>query len=432
MQPSEATVLKHVKNQAPQWAALLIATVVVGAVVGLSSALLSEFLGVVERFFLHFHESLHQPVASSVPSLRRLGAVFLGGLIAAAVWWWQRNRLRPFVGIKGALQGKTMPVGSTVVNVLTQIFYVGTGGSVGRELAPRQAGVMLAQRWEMLSQKIGLAELSDTDRKLILASAAGAGFAGVYIAPFTGMLFAVEMLLKKITVKTVSISLVMSVVAMAVGALAKGYGPYYSLADMHFSHATWILVILLGPLAGLLGGLGRRAFAWAEAYQTQGRGIFWQLPLAAGLTSLIAMAFPAIMGNGRGIVQLAIDSHPAVVGILLVGGLAKLVMTVGTIRAGAAGGTLTPAIALGAVVGVAALTLVHPWFMAVPFGQAAILGGACFLAASQQAPLMAMLMMFEITHLDYSAMMPLSLGVALATLASQLVVAPQERLRWWG
>lgn len=40
-------------------------------------------------------------------------------------------------------------------------------------------------------------KLAPSDAELLLAAAAGAGFAGVYIAPLTGMFFCIEILLKK-------------------------------------------------------------------------------------------------------------------------------------------------------------------------------------------------------------------------------------------
>lgn len=55
----------------------------------------------------------------------------------------------------------------------------------------------------------------------------------------------------------------------------------------------------------------------------------------------------------------------------------------------------------------------------VTLTQCAVLGAAYFLTASQQAPLMAMFMLFEVCHLNFTAFLPLALGVALSIATSR-------------
>lgn len=173
-----------------------------------------------------------------------------GGLVAAVVWWLMRTRMKPAVGISKALDGQEMPVTTTIVHVLTQIFFVATGGSVGRELAPRELGAMLAQTWQRLLKRFRHIELSDDDRRLLIASAAGAGFAGVYIAPITGAMFCLELLYKKVTGRAVAVSLTMSSIAMLVGSLLRGFHPYYAVGSGAFSATSVFVVLILGHCAG--------------------------------------------------------------------------------------------------------------------------------------------------------------------------------------
>ncbi len=56
-------------------------------------------------------------------------------------------------------------------------------------------------------------------------------------------------------------------------------------------------------------------------------------------------------------------------------------------------------------------------------GQGAILGAGTLLAASQQAPFMAMFMLIEITHLNYSALLPLALGIIISSAVSRKVLS---------
>ena len=406
-----------------QTVTLVISTIVLGLVVGLSSLFLGQLLDVVERLFLHFEENAAVPVPTETTAVNRLVSVTLGGLIVAIIWYTLKRYAQSTVSIKQALQGEKMPFAATAVHVMTQIFYVGTGGSIGRELAPREAGAMLAQQWQMIMKRVGLAKLSTDDQRLLIAAAAGAGFAGIYIAPITGMLFAVEILLKKVDMKSVAVSLSMSVIAMLIGSISKGFVPYYLIAKKDFTLNILPFVLVVGLLMGVLGAYFRRGFQWAGKHSALSSQILWQLPLAALITGLVAMFMPEIMGNGRGLAEFAFvntDYHLAL--FLLVGALLKAVVTIMTIKGGASGGTLTPSIAIGSSLGV---LIGFVYVLLVPGAslvQAGVIGAAGFLAASQQAPLMAIFMLFEVCHLDYSALLPMGLSVALASASSKWIL----------
>lgn len=406
---------------------LALSTVFLGLITGFGSLLLGHFLDIVEKLFLGFNESPEHPFAWSITPTQRLLSVFIGGIIAAIIWYFMRTKMKATVGISKALDGQQMPVVTTVVHVLTQIFFVATGGSVGRELAPRELGAMLSQTWQRLLNRFGHLELNDDDRRLLIAAAAGAGFAGIYIAPITGMMFAVELLYKKISIRSVSVSLTMTSIAMLVGSILRGFHPYYGVGVSEFHARNMILVVIIGPICGLLGGWFRRIFTWANQHQSRDRNILWQLPAIALITGVIAMRYPEILGNGRALAQPAFSNASAsFIGVFLLLGLAKAVVTVLSLRAGASGGTLTPSIAIGATVGMAIGIAAHILFPAISVWQCGVIGATALLASSQQAPLMALFMLFEVCHLDYSALLPLGLAVALASSTSRLGLAPAK------
>ncbi|GAY72227.1 chloride channel protein [Lentilactobacillus kosonis] len=404
--------------------ALAISTVVLGGLVGLGSVLLGLFYELIEGVFLHFHESTWHPVAWPAGPVTRATSLIVGGIIAAIVWWIIRTKMKPTVSIGKVIDGEQMPLATTVVHVFTQIFFVATGGSVGRELAPRELGAVVSQIWQRLFGRISKIELSNDDRRLLIAAAAGAGFAGVYIAPITGMMFSLELLLKRIDQRAIIVSLTMSIEAMLVGSTIKGFHPYYGVGHSNFSLISTLAVLVIGPICGILGALFRKLFQYANAHQARDNRILWQLPLVGLLTGLVAIAFPEVMGNGRPLAQTAFSATDPkfIIQVLLIGAVIKAVMTVLSLRAGASGGTLTPSIAIGAVVGVTFGLLINYLAPGVPIWEIGLLGAASLLAASQQAPLMATFMIFEVCHLNYSAILPLALGACLAVYSSKLVL----------
>lgn len=402
---------------------LIVSTIILGGLVGAGAIVIGEFLDLIEALFLGFNESALQPTAILVTPIQRLLSLTLGGIIAAISWWALSTKMQPTVTISAAIKGEHLPWWSTILDVFTQIFYVGTGGSVGRELAPRQLGALIAQTLVQLLDKVRKVKVSDEDRQLFIAAAAGAGFAGIYIAPITGMLFSVEILLNKVTKRTVTVSLIMSTTAMMVGAITHGFHPYYLVGGSNFNSSVVWLVVVIAPICGIVGAYFRRLFKQAGAKRATGTTVLWQLPVVSLLVGGIAMAFPQIMGNGRALAALALQLHTSkMIVILLLGGLAKALVTPLTLKAGAAGGTLTPSISLGAVIGVIVGFVANLFFPGIAIWQAGVIGASALLATSQQAPLMALFMLFEICHLNYSAFLPLGVAVAVSVMVGNVIL----------
>lgn len=71
-----------------------------------------------------------------------------------------------------------------------QIGIVGSGISIGREVAPRELAAMIAQRCSSIFH------MSVKTQRILVASAAGAGLAAVYHAPLAGTVLSLGLLSK--------------------------------------------------------------------------------------------------------------------------------------------------------------------------------------------------------------------------------------------
>lgn len=402
--------------------ALIAAVAVVGIAIGAAAGLLTLMLYQVERFALGYIENAHESGPFNVPALRRLISVTVGASIAAVIWWLLRTRTTTVPSVKKAVGGALMPVWQTIVHVLLQIFIVGTGMSIGREVAPRELGAMFGQRfarWVRLGAK---------DTRMLVAITAAAGLAGVYNAPLAGTFFAVEILLADVTLETVTLAFACSALASWVASLVKGTHAFYLIGKANglFTPDYMVFALIAGLMLGVAGALFRRGSQWAEKNKPSGAGILWMMPLAGLLTGVVAIAVPQVMGNGRATAQLSFSSKAdlAVIPVLLLSFVAKAIVTLMTIRSGASGGVLQPGIALGASGGAILGILWMQVFHTNSIGMYALLGACALLAASQQAPLMAICLVMELADAPINLFVPIGLAVAVSAFTASRLAKP--------
>jgi CIC family chloride channel protein len=130
---------------------------------------------------------------------------------------------------------------------------------------------------------------------------------------------------------------------------------------------------------------------------------------------------PEVWGNGYSVTSRILgDDASYGLGLLLVLLLAKLAATVVTVGAGTVGGVFTPTLFLGAALGSLLGHALHGagWAQVLPTGAFALVGMGSLLAATTHSPLLAMIMVFEIS-LNYSLMPAIMLACAVGTLVSR-------------
>ena len=152
--------------------------------------------------------------------------------------------------------------------------------------------------------------------------------------------------------------------------------------------------------------------------------IYLKLALAGLIVGLIAIEFPGVWGNGYVVTNRILheeflhEEFP----LLFLGGLflAKLLATTATVGSGAVGGVFTPTLFLGAGFGALFATGLHRLggALALPTSAFALVGMGSVLAATTRSPLLAMILVFEIS-LDYSLMPALMLGCVVSTLIAR-------------
>ncbi len=393
------------------WALVL----TLGAVTGLAASGLIALLRLVERIAYGDHGTSFLATVRAAAGWRHFAA-----LLAAAVIVIVGLRVLGRLPTSGGTEvsdslwlrrGRVAFVPSVARGALSMI-NVGLGVSLGREAGPQLAGAAAASRLA------DLIELPLWQRRLLVASGAGAGFAAVYNVPLGGALFALEVLLGTLALPLVLPALLTSVTATAVAWTTLGTGPTYVVPpySIHASQVVW--AALMGPLIGLAAVAWTRLIARATRVRPKHRARY-VTPLAvfAGLAAL-SIPYPQLLGNGKDIVQLAVLGNISL-GLLAVLFALKPLVTAACVTSGSPGGLFTPTLSVGVLLaGVAGTAWTHVWSGA-PAGSYALIGGAAFLAAAMQGPLSGTVLVLELTRHFDSLMVPTLLAVALATIVAR-------------
>lgn len=319
-----------------------------------------------------------------------------------------------------------LPKLRTLGSATLSIVIVAMGTALGREGAPKQAGAVIAD-----AACDGM-RLTDEERRLLVACGAGAGMAAAYGVPLGGALFAVEVLRGTLALRFVLPAMVTSLVATGVSWIFLPNAPTYEIPAYQGSVSVAAWALLAGPLVGLVSVFYVRAVALADRRKPRGwRKVVVPVMVLAALGAA-SIPFPQLLGNGRDVAAQAFTgafsgaftggfTGPGGWPLLLALVVLRPVATVLCLGSGAPGGLFTPSLAFGALLGG---VLGMPWawlWPGVPPGLFALLGGTAVIAATTQGPVSAIVLMMEMTGYARSAVVPMLVMVATATLVARTI-----------
>lgn len=418
----------------------------VAVMAGVGAILLTLLLHAVQNVMFGFSESALKPSPVGLPIFHYVAVVLIVMSVAAIIWMWLWTKSsNHIVDIAHAVSGQSMPFNTTIIHVCLQIFIVASGASLGREVAPRELAAMLTQKL------LRFIRVSEFQARVLVASAAGAGLAGVYRTPIAGAIMALGLvaiprfsnesksslkclkwywLIQKFSI--FAIALFISEIASLTTIFVLGDESYYclpSLDDIHIVNATVLLLaIIVGIACGIVGTLFHKMIHWARSKCAHNYQILYFLPLMGLVTGLVASWNPAIMGNGRALAQyayniatsIAIDKNSLVTLLLLF--VAKIILTSCTLRAGASGGVLQPSMSSGACVGliVGFISMNIPFVGSMLSSQpklliiAAIFGAASLLTASRKSLWFALFLVAQLVNVPMIMIIPMAVSCAVS------------------
>jgi CIC family chloride channel protein len=364
------------------------------------------------------YSGAHDVVAAlrSLPPLFRvllpaLGALCAGFLGAIAVRFGNQGVGDVMEAV--ALGRVRLSLRVTLLKSLASFCAIASGGSIGREGPLIQFGGACAQ---LVSTRLGL---SPTHTRRMIAAGVAAGFAAAYNTPFTAVLFVLEVVTGVVVLDAILPALVATTISTLLTRASVGDAAIYGQRVFVLHSALELFAFAgLAVTTALVAVLFMTLLSWAEE---RFRRLPWPLPLraAAGglLTGLCVAWLPDVAGNGYEPLNVLLDGEflPGFVWLLLIG---KLIATISTVASGSPGGVFTPTLLLGGATGFLYASLLSHVAQLGPAGGYALVGMAAATAASTHAPLMAAVLVFELSG-DYAIVLPLVLSTALATAVSR-------------
>lgn len=309
-----------------------------------------------------------------------------------------------------------VPVRPSLMRSLSALFSISSGEAIGREGPLVQLAAVAAS---LLGR---FRRMAPARLRLVVACGAAAGIAAAYNTPLGGALFVAEIVLGSIAMETLGPLLISSVVAVLVNRTLFTDEPLYvvqTVASPTFGAMPFYLLL------GLVCGVG--AHVWMRLLRHSTRAFkFTRLPLVLRLTlggaivGALAIWRPEATGNGMSVIRDLLHDQSYAVPLLLAVLAAKILATAAAFGSGAVGGVFTPTLFVGAVVG-ALLTFASalvPGLPALdPIGfTLAGMGG--FLAAAANAPVTAILMVFEMS-LHHNIVLPLMVTTVVALFTAR-------------
>jgi CIC family chloride channel protein len=344
----------------------------------------------------------------------RLGVPAVGGLLAGLVLLFGKRLHRGESStdyMEAILIGSgKIPLRATIVKSTSALFSIASGGSIGREGPMVQLSSVVAS-W--LGQR---GRLSAPQLRLLVACGASAGIASAYNAPIAGSFFVAEIILGTIAMESLGPLAVSAVAAtLTMRALSNAHTLY--AVPTFTLHSLWEIgpFVVLGILAGSIAPVFLRSLRVVEHWFSLTKlPIPAKLALGGLIVGLLAVWVPDVCGNGYSVVVAILNGQLVWTALILVL-VCKWAATAASFGSGAPGGVFTPTLFMGASLGyLFGFAVNSVWPLGAQDPRAfALVGMGALLAAASHAPVMAIIMLFEMT-LSYDIIMPLMLCSVVA------------------
>jgi H+/Cl- antiporter ClcA/predicted transcriptional regulator len=402
----------------PDVAMTSVLAIVVGLIGGLVAQALLELIYLFTNIFFYGKWSF----AITYPAHHHLGAWVIlippigGLLVGIMVYFWEPTLKGHGIpeAMEAVLVGKSQirtRVG--ILKPLATAFAIGTGGPFGAEGPIIQTGAAFGS---ILGR---MTKLTPYQRRVLLASGAAAGMAATFLAPFAGILVAIELLLFEFRARSFIPVSISSVVATAVAVHFRGWAPLFPTPAFALKsmQELWLFA-LMGLIMGLIAIAMIRVLFWLEGlfdnhFPLKPR-LIWAPVFGALLLGVIGYFYPQVFGTGYDTIRDMLNDR-LTTGKLLGVSVAKFWALVISLGSGTTGGVFAPSLIVGGGIGAVYAQVWHhffPGFVSDPafyslVAMAAVFGGIA------RAPFTSIVFLFELSR-NPNALLPLIVCCAVS------------------
>lgn len=267
-----------------------------------------------------------------------------------------------------------------------------------------------------------ISKLRRQELRTLTSAGACSGLAVAFGAPLSGIMFSVEEAHRRFSPSILLPAVVSVITSMLTVKIFFGTGIYldygHIAVDVNLSHIIGAFAV--GLVSGGLGCLFNAAVTRKNAHLDRIPKQFKVL-IPAALAVIAGLLLPQAIGGGKLILKdiagLAAAGALLPVAVFLL----KFVLTAASSRSGASGGLFIPMLALGALCGTTVSILLKTIGLENNIIYLSLMGAGAFFAASVRAPLTAVVLIFEITLFDVSAILGIVIAVGSAFLISELM-----------
>jgi len=289
--------------------------------------------------------------------------------------------------MEAVLVGKSkvrMRVG--ILKPLATAFAIGTGGPFGAEGPIIQTGAAFGSIFAQFTH------MTPYQRRVLLAAGAAAGMAATFIAPFAGILVAIERLLFEFRARSFIPVAISSVVATAVAVHFRGWAPLFPTPALALTgmQELWLFAGM-GLIMGVIGIIMIRVLFWLEDLFERfpiKPAVVWAPACGALLLGLIGYFYPQVFGTGYDTIRDMLNDR-LTPGTLLGVSLAKFAALVISLGSGTTGGVFAPSLIVGGGVGAVYAQVWHhflPHLVSDPALYALVAMAAVFAGIARPSP----------------------------------------------
>ena len=297
------------------------------------------------------------------------------------------------------------------------VLAIGSGLVLGREGPTIHIGAAVARG---VSDQF---ELPDRERRGLLAAGAAAGLAAAFNAPISAVLFVTEEMrhhfpFSKHTYFGLAIA---AIFATIVSQSLTGSAPVLKIETMDVSLLTLPVIAIGGVVLGIIGVLFNKSLVEALNLVDLIPARWWWTPavVIGAISGLLLVVVPTAAGGGEVLVHdLSIGSMA--ISALIILSILRFSGAVVSYAAGLPGGIFAPMLAIAASVGMTLGASVELLFSVEDLAlTCAMIAMAALFAACVQAPLVATILVLELTG-SFNLLLPLLIASISATLTAQL------------